>query len=133
VRRREFITLLGGAATAWPLAARAQQPAMPMIGVLRPNPRDVNEVFAEPFRRYMKATGWEEGRDDRTVAVALIDLAESGPRGGAKLEAQASGAGGRINRINATRSPSPGWVVVHNYLSNPTVQTLAFQPQHPID
>ena len=62
MRRREFIAALGGAA-AWPLAARAQPP-MPVIGVLRINSKDV-EQFEEPFRRYMKELGWEEGRNVR--------------------------------------------------------------------
>jgi len=65
VGRREFIKLLGGAAAAWPLAARAQQGRLPAIGVLRPNRKDVLETFAEPFGRYMKAIGWEEGRNIR--------------------------------------------------------------------
>ncbi len=34
-----------------------------MVGVLRPNREEVNDIFAEPFRRYMKAIGWEEGRN----------------------------------------------------------------------
>jgi putative ABC transport system substrate-binding protein len=61
-RRREFIPLLGGAA-AWPLAVRAQQ-ALPMVGVLRINPREF-EIFAEPFRRDMKELCWEDGRNIR--------------------------------------------------------------------
>jgi putative ABC transport system substrate-binding protein len=65
VRRRDFINLLGGATLAWPLTAHAQQGRIPVIGVLRPNPKDVLETFAEPFRRYMKAIGWEEGRNIR--------------------------------------------------------------------
>jgi putative ABC transport system substrate-binding protein len=62
VKRRDFITLLGGAA-AWTAAARAQQGRIPMIGILRVNPKTISETFAEPFRRYMKALGWNEGRN----------------------------------------------------------------------
>jgi len=63
MRRRDFIKLIAGAAAAWPLAARAQQDRPPVVGVLRPNRKDILETFAEPFRRYMKAIGWEDGRN----------------------------------------------------------------------
>jgi putative tryptophan/tyrosine transport system substrate-binding protein len=69
IERRKFLATLGGAAVAWPLAARAQQSRLPVVGVLRPNRRDVLETFAEPFRRYMKAVGWEEGRNIRFLFV----------------------------------------------------------------
>ena len=68
MKRREFITLVGGAAVSWP-GARAQQGRLPLVGVLRPNPKDILETFAEPFRRYMKAIGWEQGRNIRFLFV----------------------------------------------------------------
>jgi putative ABC transport system substrate-binding protein len=55
MKRREFIAALGSVAAAWPLAARAQQDRIPVIGILRVNPKNINETFAEPFRRYMKS------------------------------------------------------------------------------
>jgi putative tryptophan/tyrosine transport system substrate-binding protein len=88
VRRREFITLLGGAAAAWPLAARAQQGRLPVAGVLRPNRKDVLETFAEPFRRYMKAIGWEEGRNVRFLFVWTEGLSERAPALAGELVAQ---------------------------------------------
>jgi len=60
MRRRDFITLLGGAAAAWPLAARAQQPTLPLVGCLRGTGRVASAPFDAAFRQGLASVGFEE-------------------------------------------------------------------------
>ena len=82
IARRKFLATLGGAATAWPLAAGAQQPAMPVVGYLSAHLPGASAPLTEAFRQGLKDSGyvegenvtiiyrWAEGQSDRFPALA---------------------------------------------------------------
>jgi putative ABC transport system substrate-binding protein len=114
MQRRDFITLVGGAAAAWPLAARAQQRAMPVVGWLSSRSAATDALVLPPFRKALNAQGYVEGRnvtveyryadgrDDRLPALAA-DLARR--KVSVIAAVGASGVGARAVQAASTTIP----------------------------
>jgi hypothetical protein len=93
MKRREFITLLGGAAAAWPLAARAQQAAIPIVGFLSTNQSAAVPHFTAAFREGLAEAGFIDGKNvtiefrfaeqrlERVPATRIFDDWANGPQG----------------------------------------------------
>jgi ABC-type uncharacterized transport system substrate-binding protein len=122
MRRREFITLLGGAAVAWPRAARAQQPAMPVIGFLSiASP----ETFADRlrgFRQGLKETGFAEGENVAIVYRWAENQSDRLPELAAELVRR---------HVNVIAAPNVASALAVKALPT-TIPTVFIAPEDPV-
>ena len=122
MRRRHFITLIGGAA-AWPLAAHAQQPPMPVIGWLSSGSRETDDVSRLPsFRLGLNETGYTEGRNVAIEYRRADDQVERLPALAADLASR------QVSLILAAGSPAAALAAKSVTTSIPIIFTNASDP-----
>jgi putative tryptophan/tyrosine transport system substrate-binding protein len=123
IGRRQFVSVLGGVVVAWPLAARAQRPPMPVIGWLSSGTRETDDVARlPPFRRGLEETGYTEGRNVSIEYRRADDQLERLPALAADL------AGLKVSLILAAGSPAAALAAKSATTSIPIVFSNASDP-----